>query len=766
MPQHALDIGRCHCRTARQRYHIKSSTPIPWDARWNTPSPIQAPTLDPGSDFASDMDVSEDSNEYSHEDSYQDSSEDSSEDSTENLLINLPFHGHEEHEDEEVDDEQDQDELSQPLHHSYDYNSNPMVLDELELVAVAPEFNGPPSVPEIIDLTAPPDPEELDPENGGIDDESPEEQVPDISSYRLNLTTLSQRYNIYAAAYAEVIHICRVQSCVDHALPAHPDLVLKPPRSKEAAKVGGYLDPQQPHKINHLIMGDLGDEEILLLACDDGDVLAYYTSQIETALLHLKSSATLNNAIPVKPFFHQNVGISAWGLAIHKKSRLVAVGNNNHEVHVFALALTDPQYTSPVIREQPRRGLFLSIRKNSDGRLLDMSEPFGQSEFIGNADVGLLFRQRQDAYRFILETGAQGNNIPNIAFGSNSEGDAVDILAVDIAGQLWVMNIWSMRGVRNRCFEGLHTLHYKSKFYRNFRRRIRNQPPRGWGVLVLPASSFLPTNTFRESLGLNPAEAVYVKKPEYGYYIGTEKAIKHVKDNSTRHPWVRENKCQRFDTLPEWQSSDLLSEWYDPGEDCDEKWAAVQDKAADKSSEIPLLSRRREEESPQLPVTDGSSVMRTYEMDIELMGGEDNTGIMFTGSIYQNKPPRAIFPGVHFPIERLANLLHVPELSLVVAGSLCGRVVLITLTRPTSPHYSFKRGFRIEAILPKRIDEDNHLRPICPLLGVAIGPIPSAGLHGRLLGERRYRLMLHYYDHRILSYEVYRNMMTSELSVI
>lgn len=38
-------------------------------------------------------------------------------------------------------------------------------------------------------------------------------------------------------------------------------------------------------------------------------------------------------------FFHENVGISAWGLAVHQYSRLIAVGTNNSNVHVFQPAL-------------------------------------------------------------------------------------------------------------------------------------------------------------------------------------------------------------------------------------------------------------------------------------------------------------------------------------------------------------------------------------------------------------------------------------------
>ena len=34
-------------------------------------------------------------------------------------------------------------------------------------------------------------------------------------------------------------------------------------------------------------------------------------------------------------FFHENVGKTAWGIAIHEKSRLIAVSSNLREVTVF-----------------------------------------------------------------------------------------------------------------------------------------------------------------------------------------------------------------------------------------------------------------------------------------------------------------------------------------------------------------------------------------------------------------------------------------------
>lgn len=52
------------------------------------------------------------------------------------------------------------------------------------------------------------------------------DDFPRILQYRLNLTALSQRYNLYFTAYRNAIHVSRPRSCVTHSLPADPDLVL------------------------------------------------------------------------------------------------------------------------------------------------------------------------------------------------------------------------------------------------------------------------------------------------------------------------------------------------------------------------------------------------------------------------------------------------------------------------------------------------------------------------------------------------------------
>ncbi|KAI8632112.1 hypothetical protein F5Y19DRAFT_386497 [Xylariaceae sp. FL1651] len=767
MAQDALCIGNCHCETGRKRHHIPPSVHIPWESAPTVPLPlhIQAnpgPDLDSDSDSEVDDDVDDEINDNAmlqNDTTHGDADPAILPNNPLLLLLSQAFN-----------DTDDNDALPAGTVH-FNINVAPEALQGLieessqDLSDSASDAGG----------SDPPGSD--DDENDGFS----EEGVPRIAPYRLNLTALSQHYNIYAVAYRNKIHLSRVRSCVENALPAHPDIVLKPPASDSSLRVGGYLDRNFPHQVNHLIMGDLGDAEILLLAYDDGDVIAYYTSSIEKELLRLESGNPLSITTAIRPFFHQNVEISAWGLAVHKQSRLIAVGTNKHNVHVFVFGLTNSRshHDEADAEISCRSDLFITLTKDSEGRVRKKSvagEELEQSEnLLGNIILESgklpLCQHRGRNYRIILETGDQGGNIPNLAFGSDDEGEALEILAVDILGNLWVMDISSLGGRPHLRVESLHKTYYRSMLSRNPRRRVPvDSLPKGWGVLVLPESSFMPTSTFKDSLGLSPEEAVYVHHNDYGYYIGTKKAIQHVSNNSTEHPWLRSHQLHRFGEMPLWHRVEEYHDWYNAKIDCKPDWSDSQDLAADQfTRQHPRTLRKRSnpDSKPSVLLADGSSVMRTYELDIELCGGDlDNIGIMLDNAIFQKRPKRSLIPHMHFSPERLANLLHVPELSLVVAGSLCGRVALITLTRPTNPHYSFKRGFKVEAILPTQQDEDRCLRPICPLLGVAIGPIPSAGKDERLLGERRYRIMIHYYDLRILSYEVYRDITTNELSVV
>lgn len=141
---------------------------------------------------------------------------------------------------------------------------------------------------------------------------------------------------LYFVASRDRIHVYLPRN-LKQALPCQPDLILPLPKSEQSQRISGYIDPRHPHSVNHMILGNFGELEILLMACDDGDVIAFYTNQFQATLENPSRTSRVCDANDIKPFFHENVGITAWGLAIHQRSRLIAVSSNHREVVIFAM---------------------------------------------------------------------------------------------------------------------------------------------------------------------------------------------------------------------------------------------------------------------------------------------------------------------------------------------------------------------------------------------------------------------------------------------
>jgi hypothetical protein len=120
-------------------------------------------------------------------------------------------------------------------------------------------------------------------------------------------------------------------------------LVLYPPTTSTG--LNGYIDNHSPHSINRLHVDFLGREEIVLVACDDGDVIGYRVQEIQLAVerqQQLKDdpiSHVENVSSQVRTFLHRNVGQSAWGLAVHREARMIAISANTRQVTVIAYAL-------------------------------------------------------------------------------------------------------------------------------------------------------------------------------------------------------------------------------------------------------------------------------------------------------------------------------------------------------------------------------------------------------------------------------------------
>jgi len=181
--------------------------------------------------------------------------------------------------------------------------------------------------------------------------------------------------------------------------------------------------------MNSIIVGNLGNLEIIFFAFDDGDVGAYYTHAIARCIKansgQSHNSGTPPRQTPPKEFFHDNVGLSAWGLAIHERSRLLAVSSNRHEVTVFAFATNDdPSRSRPPEQDT-------SPKTWSGQTALELEKHF---------------QSRTRTWRIVLPAGPEGRNMPSIAFCDDETGYADKVVAIDIDGNTWIFDIWKIGG--------------------------------------------------------------------------------------------------------------------------------------------------------------------------------------------------------------------------------------------------------------------------------------------------------------------------------
>ena len=162
------------------------------------------------------------------------------------------------------------------------------------------------------------------------------------------------------------------------------------------------------------------------------------------------------------------------------------------------------------------------------------------------------------------------------------------------------------------------------------------------------------------------------------------------------------------------------------------------------------------------------AVMHTSERDVRfLQNPMVNPTVVLQRPLMQNLPPNLQWLD---RFDRLNMFGQIPELGIVLVATQTGRVALLTLTRMASTK---QLAFRLDALLPFQSQENEGCRPDVPLLGMAFGPIQgremmpsgesgSSGTSDReeswrgIESSRRYRLMLTYYDHTVLSYEIER----------
>lgn len=177
--------------------------------------------------------------------------------------------------------------------------------------------------------------------------------LPQFEMWRMNLTAFSQCYNLYFVAFRNQIYVYRPRN-LNQAIPGKPDLVIRPPPITGLPKRRSIF-PDHPHCINSFIVGELGILEIIVFAFDDGDVYAFYTKDIEAAVQIREIDPSLSALAEIKPLLRENLDDSAWGLAVAKELRIIAVSTNGKNISLFCFALNDDvtaEYDDAVIFEE------------------------------------------------------------------------------------------------------------------------------------------------------------------------------------------------------------------------------------------------------------------------------------------------------------------------------------------------------------------------------------------------------------------------------
>ncbi|KAB5580835.1 hypothetical protein GE09DRAFT_1255814 [Coniochaeta sp. 2T2.1] len=653
-------------------------------------------------------------------------------------------------------------------------------------------------------------------------------KVPRAARARSNLTVLSQRYNLYFAAYQNKIYVYQPQR-PPQILP-QVSLILRPPQSEAAKLTGGVLDRAFPHQMNYITVGDLGNLEILLVAFDDGDLVAYYTHQI-VQIIEARDSPHGWNVRPVlRPFFHESVGSSAWGLAIHTQSRLIAASSNRHDVTVFAFALA---HGGNAEGEQGYHSYATLWTRQS---VLELEKHF---------------RSRTRTWRVVLPIGYDGHNnphnIPSIAFCDDSNGNAERVAAVDINGNTWLLDIWNIGQ------PALLIKPNRNMLSNTARRQVILHIPGFKPAVSNHAAMGLPAN---EILGLNNSTGDGIKND---LWLDISGSLHHVNDNASdpkiyllhgqhlqysqfsfqgigfdlpsdtpipsdddtdddpsnllvellpapspaairkpqsTHPSIEVNT---FDLAREPQMGFELGLTIVPGRsDIRGVGQVSQQSTSSQLMDFFRQSSTRESDTKvvemrhvRLPshFCSDFSILRATATGVELQSLDPKAASVLCRDVlpHHNHNHRRVTPWDLSPAisERISMYLHVPELGLVVLGSLNGRVALLSLTKPPRRHgfgsslrsrlsgdgIKIKRAFRVEAVLPRRQDENKGLRPWCTLHGIAISPVPDhrakgLAVHAGAWRPKVWRLILHYIDHTILMYDISRHEGDGDLMII
>lgn len=595
--------------------------------------------------------------------------------------------------------------------------------------------------------------------------------IPPLAKWRNNLTALSQHHNLFFIASNDCIAIY-LPEFPYQTLRTRPVLLIKLELANRYA--GGYISSARGgnsnHAINHLVVGDLGSQEIVVVVTDSGNVEAYYTSAILEAIHRANQQETSSSDIlGLRPFFSYWVRQSTWGIDIHKEARMIAVSANtpsrqqpgqtadpSASVTVFAFALIDDEAGSPSS---------------------DQSEPqIDASEWTSWPTKHHVRKEpvRDKNYKITL-AGRSGheNNIPNISFVNTSDdSEGTWLLSTDITGAMKLWQIWSATCFRTWFFGSPDT---------SVRPWMQNHYP-GWNVAALDVNCFRTARSKEEFIGASKAP-MYYGYHDRGESYNITPVVTRLPGNSQFHPshpdpndqdssseqealreelseddnevtemdeissptepplvpdfaapgaeqpqWMHE--IQQFDRPVEFQiETESDSDEYDDDSEVEDNSIGS---ASPRSPPPPPDSRQQRHIRRQVtPMQDPNAktpdiaMIHCSDSHIRLLGSpKAQFPHIFSANILRQLMPPDIQmtqQGLEFAHMDRLNMLHViKEIGVMLIATQTGRVAVCALTR--SPKNLL--GLRVDWILPTKRQERRGRRPdLCPLVGIAVAPV-------------------------------------------
>ncbi|KAF2432216.1 hypothetical protein EJ08DRAFT_695669 [Tothia fuscella] len=642
--------------------------------------------------------------------------------------------------------------------------------------------------------------------------------LPKLSTWRLNLIGLSQVHNLFFVAYIDKVHVYTPEYPLQ-SLSDKPALILSPPRTPTATT--GYVDPLHPHSINNLFIDFLGDLEILLLACDDGDVLGYYVNEIQAAINHRDDSDGPDSidGFDVRCFFQQNVNRSAWGLSIHSKSRKIAISANTHRVTVFTFGLITsewidngscPDKSFPLTKQDP-----LVVKREFDGEWVRLHCKWCQTsnfesieEFFEHVDEwhGWNYNNVERAARDCgditnapprpdhlsrdndqkFELAPMRHNVPSVAF-CNTDDDPTGRLL--ICGDILGANIlWDLQHLQIVEF-------IKSEYCRGDAESCRcvgHYPHAIWSLSWLDKKSFrkfndyapLPNTTQVQDRLWNGDRAMQMTEHNANFSMWKARAQRHpnlvpaasadtdVSDQSehsddelpTDFEDDEELGPARLREVQQVQRDLAIADCYGLSSnghpwDCDSVTAG---KAfLDVAKEGPDLRQdvvrgKLRFPCPLFIASSKSTYMsQPYESGLKTKPFVTMSEPLEQSLIHDNHATIHLCHDLEIS-DRLSFQMNIPELGVLIVGSPKGRVAIFSLgqttwnARRTKPVYFY----RLDHLLPLKSQEDQGSRPESRLAGIAVSPVQGLLGHMDCGLARKWRLLLYYVDHSVLSYEL------------